>query len=135
MLTYLIFSRSRNSFSFLTGISVLLPFNPVPTLNPFAKESSGRSADLQSAVSPICNRQRVENNGHSGVLARSAECNSAIQQIANLRYAIKNKRLLQCPDFARLRHRSNPIIPRRVIRHFHVRELERAGVRKYWRTI
>ena len=46
------------------------------------------SADLQSAVSPICNRQG------SGCLlalrayAPSAECNSAIQQIENLRYFV-----------------------------------------------
>ena len=45
-----------------------------------------RSADFQSTVSPICNRQSrgfpfaVKNCG------RLAEWNSAIQQIANLRY-------------------------------------------------
>ena len=49
-------------------------------------EPTGRSADLQSAVSQNCNRQ---DPGHG--LARlpgprCAECNSAIQQIANLRY-------------------------------------------------
>jgi len=44
-----------------------------------------RSADFQSAVSPISNRQRA-----TALLGgRPAECNSAIQQIGNLRYVSK----------------------------------------------
>ena len=48
-----------------------------------------RSADFQSAVSPICNRQgdgvaRSARNVH-----HFADCKSAIQQIGNLRYAAK----------------------------------------------
>src|SRR5260370_42504475 len=44
-----------------------------------------RSADFQSAVSPICNRQSVEFSGLFE-LSAPAEYNSAIQQIENLRY-------------------------------------------------
>ena len=51
-----------------------------------SREFSRRSADLQSAVSPICNRQIVQLLERAGVFKASAECNSAIQQIANLRY-------------------------------------------------
>jgi len=47
---------------------------------------AGRSADLQSAVSPICNRQRTGHRLARRAMPHSAECNSAIQQIANLRY-------------------------------------------------
>src|SRR6516225_10306341 len=45
-----------------------------------------RSADLQSAVSPICNRQTPESARELWNFGALAECNSAIQQIANLRY-------------------------------------------------
>src|SRR5437016_4078672 len=45
-----------------------------------------RSADLQSAVSPICNRQGFRVLPRPRIVGRLAECNSAIQQIANLRY-------------------------------------------------
>jgi hypothetical protein len=45
------------------------------------------SADLQSAVSPICNRQAARLMSAPHRYPRSAECNSAIRQIANLRYA------------------------------------------------
>jgi len=45
-----------------------------------------RSADLQSAVSPICNRQGYEDSKAMHVSAPPAEYNSAIRQIANLRY-------------------------------------------------
>jgi hypothetical protein len=45
-----------------------------------------RSADLQSAVSPIFNRQGVEPVPVAGTWRNPAECNSAIQQTASLRY-------------------------------------------------
>jgi cyclophilin family peptidyl-prolyl cis-trans isomerase len=45
-----------------------------------------RSADFQSAVSPISNRQTVEKSKRSLELDAPAEWNSAIQQIGNLRY-------------------------------------------------
>jgi hypothetical protein len=45
-----------------------------------------RSADLQFAVTPICNRLGTEQRLARRACARLAECNSAIQQIANLRY-------------------------------------------------
>ena len=45
-----------------------------------------RSADLQSAVSQICNLRSVGRFGALRSLPRPAECNSAIQQIENLRY-------------------------------------------------
>jgi len=48
----------------------------------------GSSADFQSAVSPICNRQAyvLSSAAEHGPLA---ECNSAKQQIENLRYGSK----------------------------------------------
>src|SRR6266550_2621672 len=46
------------------------------------------SADLQSAVSPICNRQSAHLFWSDRIFEESAECNSAIQQISNLRYRI-----------------------------------------------
>jgi hypothetical protein len=45
------------------------------------------SAELHSAVSRICNPLSARKTGRLGVVERSAECNSAIQQIKNLRYA------------------------------------------------
>jgi hypothetical protein len=45
-----------------------------------------RSADFQSAVSPICNRQSVGSVPRAVVPRRLAECNSAIQQTTSLRY-------------------------------------------------
>ncbi len=47
-----------------------------------------RSADWQSAVSPIGNRQSVRKVVTRGNCGDHAECHSAIQQIANLRYGI-----------------------------------------------
>jgi len=44
------------------------------------------SADFQSAVSPICNRQSVRSVPRSGASQRPAECNSAIQQSTTQRY-------------------------------------------------
>src|SRR5438477_10551280 len=48
--------------------------------------AQSRSADFQSAVSPSFTRQGVECGTSQRVIARSAECNSAIRQIKNLRY-------------------------------------------------
>ena len=45
-----------------------------------------RSADLQSAVSRICNPLVAESIRHLRVFGRLAECNSAIRQSATLRY-------------------------------------------------
>ena len=50
------------------------------------QELDRRSADFQSAVSPICNRQSVEKFQRCRLGRSAAECNSAIQQITNLRY-------------------------------------------------
>jgi hypothetical protein len=47
-----------------------------------------RSADFQSAVSPIFNRQALDKSGQPSAIVSSAECNSAIQQISNLRYEV-----------------------------------------------
>ncbi|MGO8931114.1 MAG: alpha/beta hydrolase family protein [Limisphaerales bacterium] len=46
-----------------------------------------RSADFQSAVSQICNLPSAPPSGATGADEKPAECNSAIRQIANLRYA------------------------------------------------
>jgi hypothetical protein len=51
-------------------------------------EAQSRSADFQSAVSPISNRQTLENPRDSLPSARHAERSSAIQQIGNLRYEL-----------------------------------------------
>src|SRR5439155_17873458 len=45
-----------------------------------------RSADFQSAVSPISNRQIVRNFGPGQIVFRPARWKRAIQQIGNLRY-------------------------------------------------
>jgi branched-chain amino acid transport system permease protein len=61
-------------------------------IRPFRRpldEDSGpphRSADSQSAVSPICNRQGDDISRAAGIDCRPAESNSAIQQTASLRY-------------------------------------------------
>src|SRR5712692_10504235 len=48
----------------------------------------GRSADFQSAVSPICNWQDVQWLQSAPGCPRSAEYNSAERQIENLRYGL-----------------------------------------------
>jgi len=50
-------------------------------------ERSERRAELHSAVSQICNLRRCWNAQAVRVAGRFAECNSAIRQIKNLRYA------------------------------------------------
>jgi hypothetical protein len=49
-------------------------------------QAADRSADFQSAVSRICNLPGVVMRGAPSCFERLAECNSAIQQIKNLRY-------------------------------------------------
>jgi len=44
------------------------------------------SAELHSAVSPICNRQRGGGSSRTEACRRLAGCNPAIRQISNLRY-------------------------------------------------
>jgi hypothetical protein len=51
------------------------------------KKAPPRNADFQSAVSQVFNLPGVQKVGGANSLDRLAECNSAIQQIANLRYA------------------------------------------------
>ncbi len=46
-----------------------------------------RSADFQSAVSQNCILPSADKFERLGIIQRSAECNSAIQQIENLRYS------------------------------------------------
>jgi len=60
------------------------------------------SAELHSAVSPICNRLGVIRLGRSTQhqrpdRAHAAECNSAIQQIENLRYSRGQARTARTP--------------------------------------
>ena len=56
-------------------------------MNEPLNESAGRcSAELHSAVSQIFNLRPVEMRGGCRAVGRSAECNSAIRQIKNLRY-------------------------------------------------
>ena len=54
----------------------------------FGAVASKRSADGQSAISPICNRQSVGSVPSAVVLRRLAECNSATQQTTSLRYGL-----------------------------------------------
>ena len=64
------------------------------------------------AVSPICNRQSVRSSSALACAATAAECNSAIQQITNLRYAkhggavyrIKFARRMRCSENSDGRH-------------------------------
>jgi hypothetical protein len=51
----------------------------------FAEAHQECSAELNSAVSPICNRQGVQGI-EAAEFSRIAEFNSAIRQIKNLRY-------------------------------------------------
>ena len=53
----------------------------------FGAGAAARSADWQSAVSPIGNRQSAESPAASGALAPSAGCQPAKQQTGSLRYA------------------------------------------------
>src|SRR5437870_2998342 len=62
------------------------------------KDSGPRSADLQSAVSQIFNLLNAGNVRTLRQTLPAAECNSAIQQITNLRYFLCGSReaLLHC---------------------------------------
>src|SRR5260370_2441479 len=54
--------------------------------NTILRHGRGRSAELHSAVSQICNLQRSRQFERGEGVQRAAECNSAIRQIENLRY-------------------------------------------------
>src|SRR6185369_9159363 len=66
------------------------PERPFASLSPThlftVRRELDHSADFQSAVSPNCIRQGVASVPRDGVPQRLAECNSAIQQSATLRY-------------------------------------------------
>ncbi len=62
-----------------------------------------RSADLQSAVSPISNRPGDNDSLNVGVAPGCAESNSAIQQTASLRYDCAAFGLTRAPDDLRRR--------------------------------
>ena len=57
----------------------------------FLRRDRRRSAELHSAVSRICNPPGVASSKRFGIAPRFAECNSAIQQIANLRYQAQRR--------------------------------------------
>jgi hypothetical protein len=63
------------------------------------------SADFQSAVSPICNRQSVGSVPRAGSPRGLAECNSAIQQATGLRYGLwqHGERILSLGERVRVR--------------------------------
>jgi hypothetical protein len=65
------------------------PAQPNPSQRLLAQ---ARSAELYSDGSQIYNLQRVAQPAAHENLARPAECNSAIQQIANLRYGAGGSR-------------------------------------------
>src|SRR2546426_6920841 len=60
------------------------------------------SAELYSAVSPICNRLAARRNTPADPSEPSAEYNSAIQQITNLRYQRSSRRVTTWTDTDRL---------------------------------
>src|SRR2546423_9405086 len=60
------------------------------------------SAELHSAVSPICNRLAVRRDPPADPFGPSAEYNSAIQQITNLRYEKSSRRATTWTDTDRL---------------------------------
>ena len=59
---------------------------PLPWYLFGARRGLERSADFQSAVLPNCIRQGVGSSQRVGLCHRFAECNSALQQSATLRY-------------------------------------------------
>jgi len=63
-------------------------------------EPARRSADLQSAVSQVCNLQAFPEADSLGNAGRSADYKSAIRQTASLRYdaLAPNTSLDLCPD-------------------------------------
>src|SRR5256714_13308552 len=60
------------------------------------------SAELHSTVSPICNRLAVRRDPPADPFEPSAEYNSAIQQITNLRYEKSSRRATTWTDTDRL---------------------------------
>jgi len=67
------------------------------------------SADFQSAVSPISNRQGAGKSQRARTGRRPAECNSAIRQSATLRY--KLCRPSRGPSSMSMRRRSSTALP------------------------
>src|SRR5256885_9339212 len=61
------------------------------------------SAELPSAVSPICNRLAVRRDPPADPFEPSAEYNSAIQQITNLRYEKSSRAARISTDADRLK--------------------------------
>lgn len=66
-----------------------------------AAQPHSRSAELNSAVSRICNPQRVRTSDALPAVGQAAEYNSAIQQIENLRYVGLCSRGQSCPRYGR----------------------------------
>src|SRR2546427_9395756 len=60
------------------------------------------SAEFYSAVSPICNRRAVRRNPPADPSEPSAEYNSAVQQITNLRYEKSSRRATTWTDTDRV---------------------------------
>ena len=66
-----------------------------------------RSADGQSAASPIGNRQRVGRSQRARTHGRPAGCHPATQQIAHLRYDAGPARPIELMSYAGSGHRRN----------------------------
>ena len=61
-------------------------YQKLPSVNALLGSMNRSSAELNSAVSQTCSLRRAEPTRVAGPFGTPAECNSAIQQVKNLRY-------------------------------------------------
>src|SRR3989454_7875017 len=78
------------------------PQNAILRYSAARRSRNPSSAELHSAVSPICNRRAVRRDPPADPSEPSAEYNSAIQQITNLRYEKSSRRATTWTDTDRL---------------------------------
>src|SRR2546426_519204 len=78
------------------------PQNAILRYSAARRSRNPSSAELHSAVSPICNRRAVRRDPPADTFEPSAEYNSAIQQITNLRYEKSSRRATTWTDTGRV---------------------------------
>ena len=87
------------------------PQNAILRYGAARRSRNQSSAELHSAVSPICNRLAVRRNPPADPFEPSAEYNSAIQQITNLRYEKSSRRATTWTDTDRVQLCATPTGP------------------------